>query len=241
MFFKPVIFLVFFFSRFFSLQFSTIIFPGTDSSPTDLKVMHSGASWEAAAGSRPTASSIATWAAADATNSGPYVQMYRGTGAYDEETMMFYDDANAKKSFFGEQSVAHVDCGLMPCPTSHLQICSRIICPSGTTLDDAGDCVLCPTSAAGNTYIDRANMNPFQGAYYTVDMVTCDACDDKHLNYAEAESLDAVITYNKGITVEGPEFAKDPTKRTTCAIDTCTTGSSRSLITKNVGECTICG
>jgi hypothetical protein len=52
---------------------------------------------------------------------------------------------------------------------------------------------------------------------------------------------DFLIKYNKGIVVEGPEYANDPTKRTTCAQTSCSTGSFRSLITKNVGECTICG
>jgi hypothetical protein len=145
---------------------------------TDLKIVHSGAS---TAGSLPAGAVVKEWTVNDAASEGPYLQMYRGTGAYDTKTLKFYDDANVAKSFFGDYSVAHVDCGLMPCPTSNLQICSRIICPSGTKLDDSGNCVLCPTSAAGNTFSTRT-MNPFQGAYYTVDTVACDACADYGMN-----------------------------------------------------------
>ena len=230
-------------------SFHFFFFAASTRSLTDLKIMHSGASMQ---GPTPPSSSVSTWAATETTNTGPYVQMYRGAGDYDTKTMKNYDDSNVAKSYFGDYSVAHVDCGLMACPTSNLQICSRIICPSGTKLDDSGNCVLCPTSAAGNTFSSRT-MNPYQSAYYAVDTITCDACNDFELNYAGGTSVDrsvtpatppslaAVIKYNQGSVVKGPEWLNDPNKRTSCNVNSCSTGSFRSLITKNVGECTICG
>ena len=91
-----------------------------------------------------------------------------------------------------------------------------------------------------------ANMNPHLSAYYAVDTVTCKDCDDNYLNYggvisSPLEYPDAVITYNKGIAVKAPEWVNDPTRRASCTEAKCSAGSFRSLVTKNVGSCTICG
>ena len=172
-------------------------------------------------------------------------------------------DMYKKKNYFGGSSVAHVDCGLMPCPVNKLQICSRILCQPGTQLDDNGNCALCPTTPTLSTYKNAfASMTPVTTSFYSMDVIKCTDCNSVAYNYigeigdpnrnppqlpspaainplAVPPNPKTVVRKATG-KVRLPAYVNDPSDRQTCNIATCTPGSFRSDITKKMGDCSVC-
>ena len=171
------------------------------------------------------------------------------------------NEANKDKNYFGGSSVAHVDCGLMPCPVNKLQICSRILCQPGTQLDDNGNCALCPTTPTLSTYKNAlASMTPVTTSFYSMDVIKCTDCNSVAYNYIGtiggvrnppqlplpaainplAAPRSAVQVRKATGKVRLPAYVNDPSDRQTCNIATCTPGSFRSDITKKMGDCSVC-
>ena len=162
------------------------------------------------------------------------------------------NEANKDKNYFGGSSVAHVDCGLMPCPVNKLQICSRILCQPGTQLDDNGNCALCPTTPTLSTYKNAlASMTPVTTSFYSMDVIKCTDCNSVAYNYIgtiggvsnppQLPPNVAPVQVRKATgQVRLPAYVNDPSDRQTCNIATCTPGSFRSDITKKIGDCSVC-
>ena len=165
-------------------------------------------------------------------------------------------DMYKKKNYFGGSSVAHVDCGLMPCPVNKLQICSRILCQPGTQLDDNGNCALCPTTPTLSTYKNAfASMTPVTTSFYSMDVIKCTDCNSVAYNYIgeiggvrnPPQLPPSVPPYVPPVQVRKatgkvrlPAYVNDPSDRQTCNIETCTPGSFRSDIAKKMGDCSVC-
>ena len=166
------------------------------------------------------------------------------------------NEANKDKNYFGGSSVAHVDCGLMPCPVNKLQICSRILCQPGTQLDDNGNCALCPTTPTLSTYKNAlASMTPVTTSFYSMDVIKCTDCNSVAYNYIgeiggvrnPPQLPPSVPPYVPPVQVRKatgkvrlPAYVNDPSDRQTCNIATCTPGSFRSDIAKKMGDCSVC-